>query len=591
MLFYTIIRTNISRILALVAMTLLLAGCPSLTQQQVDDHAATEPSSHYLQLMQQSYGSEKTDWQLLAIRALLREGDLPAVAAQLKSLPKDLNQNQQLEVLLATAELQLGQRNPKLATVTLKKLEPLALNKQQLTRYYQLQLNLAQQKKDPLGQLRAYAALEPLITDQIARQSLVDEIWNTLSSLSVKSMNGMVINANEDTLRGWLDLARIYQTYKNSISELQTEVKNWQTRYPDNLLTQIVPTQLSGVAKFQTINVNRVALLLPMDDQTKPFSEPIRAGFAAAMALNNATNTELELFDTSSRPIADILKEISQNPSTMIVGPLLKKDVELAAQANTGLNILALNKPESVTFKANMCYFGLSPEDEAAEAARFIAKNNKRTPLLIAPRSNFGKRVGVAFNTEWQAAGGQAAQIQYFDTYEDLKEAINSGAGIKVVGEAIDPTQPIPTDKIDAIYIVATQSELTLIKAMLDMEVTSRNRASLYASSRSNQATTGPDFRLEMDGLQFSEIPLLAGSNNKIMQKALQDFNNDYSQVRLFALGMDAWRVANSLAEMRQLPEFKIDGFTGTLSSDRSCVINRQLTWLEFRQGRLNVIK
>ncbi|WP_240325391.1 penicillin-binding protein activator, partial [Klebsiella pneumoniae] len=53
--------------------------------------------------------------------------------------------------------------------------------------------------------------------------------------------------------------------------------------------------------------------------------------------------------------------------------------------------------------------------------------------------------------------------------------------------------------------------------------------ATLYASSRSAQGTAGPDFRLEMEGLQYSEIPMLAGSNPQLMQQALGAVRNDYS--------------------------------------------------------------
>lgn len=57
-----------------------------------------------------------------------------------------------------------------------------------------------------------------------------------------------------------------------------------------------------------------------------------------------------------------------------------------------------------------------------------------------------------------------------------------------------------------------------------------------YASSRSAQGTAGPDFRLEMEGLQYSEIPMLAGSNPALMQQALSAVRNDYSLARLYAM-------------------------------------------------------
>ena len=140
---------------------------------------------------------------------------------------------------------------------------------------------------------------------------------------------------------------------------------------------------------------------------------------------------------------------------------------------------------------------------------------------------------------------------------------------------------------VDSVYIVSTQDELQLIKPMIAMRTGSRSSASLYASSRSYQAGAGPDFRLEMEGLQFSDIPLLSGRNPALMQRAAQSFNNDYSLVRLYAMGIDAWTLANSFNQVRQTPGFTIDGNTGKLSANQDCVINRTLSWSQYRQGEI----
>jgi outer membrane PBP1 activator LpoA protein len=50
-----------------------------------------------------------------------------------------------------------------------------------------------------------------------------------------------------------------------------------------------------------------------------------------------------------------------------------------------------------------------------------------------------------------------------------------------------------------------------------------------------------------MEGLQYSEIPMLAGSNPALMQQALSAVRNDYSLARLYAMGADAWALANHL--------------------------------------------
>jgi uncharacterized protein len=71
------------------------------------------------------------------------------------------------------------------------------------------------------------------------------------------------------------------------------------------------------------------------------------------------------------------------------------------------------------------------------------------------------------------------------------------------------------------------------------------------------------------------------------MQRAAQSFNNDYSLVRLYAMGIDAWTLANSFNQVRQTPGFTIDGNTGKLSANQDCVINRTLSWSQYRQGEI----
>ncbi|MDP1276892.1 penicillin-binding protein activator, partial [Klebsiella pneumoniae] len=76
---------------------------------------------------------------------------------------------------------------------------------------------------------------------------------------------------------------------------------------------------------------------------------------------------------------------------------------------------------------------------------------------------------------------------------------------------------------------------------MIAMRNGSQSKVTLYASSRSAQGTAGPEFRLEMEGLQDSEIPMLAGSNPSLMPQALSAVRTDYSLARLYAMGADAW--------------------------------------------------
>lgn len=89
-----------------------------------------------------------------------------------------------------------------------------------------------------------------------------------------------------------------------------------------------------------------------------------------------------------------------------------------------------------------------------------------------------------------------------------------------------------------------------------------------------------------MEGLQYSEIPMLAGSNPALQQQALAAVRNDYSLARLYAMGADAVTGQPFLADAR-VPGFELNGNTGDLTATQDCVINRKLSWLKYRGGQI----
>lgn len=666
-----VVRHKAGRFVPVLLAGLILAACTSQEPQTSTVNIqgpATGTSDYYLQQVQQSSDDSKTDWQLLAIRALLKEGKYPQASQQLNQLPQQLSATQQQERQLLEAQLRLSNQDRNGAQQLLSQLDISKLSEDQQTRYYSLQI-AALQGQPSLPLLRAFIAQEPLLQGKEHQQN-IDETWQTLLQIPQQQANNLVINADENTLQGWLDLLNVYRASSRDAEMLKSAIKDWQTRYPQNPAAKTLPTQLSQVQNFTQASTSTIALLLPLNGQAQVFSSAIQRGFddakngvltaspspdtpadsaasateqppavsegeantvispaaASATPPEQATTppaiaesasvvpdstAQVRVYDTSAQPIQQIMQQAQQDGATLVVGPLLKNNVEQVANGETTLNVLALNEPEQIQNHPNLCYFALSPEDEARDAAHHIWDQGKRQPLLLVPRSALGDRVSKAFAQEWQMLGGAVVLQQQFGSEAELKQGINSGAGIALSGTPLTVQQPAaqsvsiagltipapqeslsPADTtgggdVDAVYIVSTQDELQLIKPMITMRTGSRSNIALYASSRSFKAGAGPDFRLEMEGLQFSDIPLLSGANPALMQQAARSFNNDYSLVRLYAMGIDAWTLANHFNQMRQMPGFAIDGNTGKLSASQDCVVNRKLTWNQYRQGQI----
>lgn len=306
------------------------------------------------------------------------------------------------------------------------------------------------------------------------------------------------------------------------------------------------------------------------------------------------------VYDTNSQPIDVLLKKVQQDGANLIVGPLLKPEVMKTIELQSGLPVLALNELDTIPSATTVCFFSLSPEDETRNAAQHLRQQQKANPLIIVPDNKFGQRMAQTFADEWQRTGGGTVLQQTFSSVESLKASINRGVGIRMTGTPVLPTAnaPLPLETqsipsasgaIDSVYIIATSDELTLIKPMIDMAISTQKRPPIYVSSRSNQGGTGPDFRMEMDGIQFSDIPLMTGANLPLMQKASSKFANDYSLMRLYAMGIDAWSLANNYNDLTK-GTLHFNGISGSLHVENNCTVYRQLPWMQFKQGKIEPV-
>ena len=704
----TFLRKKAAHSVPLLLAALIFTGCGTQAPDQSTAHmqgSAQADSGFYLQQMSQSTNDTRINWQLLAIRALLKEGKTQQAAELFSQLPQDLNDTQRHEQTLLSAELKVAQKDYDGAKKILGTIDLSTLDKNQQARFWQAGIT-AEQGRPSLTLLRALIAQEPLLAGA-DKQKNIDATWQALASMTQDQAKALVINADENVLQGWLDLQQMWFNNRSDPNMLKAGITDWQKRYPQNPGAKMLPTQLVNVQNFKPASTSKIALLLPLNGQAAVFGRAIQQGFEAAkngttavtgsavpaqaaqaanvndvvspsaaetsdlttaqtpaqgtmqnpvtapttqpatpapaatqapaetpapataeqpqpqtaqpeqqpaaqpqaVATTSANpGAELKIYDTSAQPLDQVLAQVQQDGASIVVGPLLKNNVEALMKSNTTLNVLALNQPEQVQNRANICYFALSPEDEARDAARHIHEQGKQAPLLLIPRSTLGDRVANAFADEWQKIGGGVVLQQKFGSASELRAGVNGGAGIALNGSPVSASLPQqqsvtiggltipapPTDaqisgggKVDSAYIVATPEEIAFIKPMIAMRNGSKSGATLYASSRSAQGTAGPDFRLEMEGLQYSEIPMLAGSNPQLMQQALGAVRNDYSLARLYAMGVDAWALANHFTQMRQVPGFELNGNTGDLTADQDCVINRKLSWLKYQQGQI----
>lgn len=568
-------RMNLKNLLLIFFVMFSIAGCSTLSGSgnsmlQNDAYAS---SDFYLDKVNSSQDAEeRTNYQLLAVRALISENKIAQAASLLSSL-KELDDDQQLDASILKAAVLAAQRDSNGATGLLNTINMDSLSNSQKVRYYEVLAQVAENNQDTVGAINAHVQMDRFISDMQRKQQNNDTIWSLLRSLDKNTLNSLIVDPNDTALKGWVDLAKVYNDHISQPDQMRFAIQNWKTTYANHPAAFLLPTDLRGVVNFEDLKIQQVALLLPLSGNGELIGKIIQQGFNDA---HGNSPVIVKAYDTmSGTPVADLVNQAKQEGAQAIVGPLLKDNVEALLNSNAmqGLSVLTLNTAPSMRPLQGVCYYGLSPEDEAQSAAIKMWHDGETNPIVFAPQNDLGQRSASAFNAKWQTLAGTDANTYYYNLVDDILANIKNAS---------------MSGKVNAIYVVADSQQLQEIKTALDNS--DAHGIAIYAMSRSNSANNGPDYRLTMNGVKFSDIPFLSDINSASYQQALKLANGDYSLLRLYAMGADAWMLINKFAEMRQIPGFTINGLTGVLSAGDGCNIERAMTWMQYDNGNIKTI-
>ena len=557
------------------ALALFLSACTGsgffkneVTESLKNEAYAT--SEFYINKAEQHNKETQQSYRLLAIRKLIDENKIvEAQNTMLELNVTEFNDTQRLEYTLLSAQLAALQKNTQQAVGFFKQLANAPLSSPQLRRLYQAQAQVAQNNNDVIETVRARALMDSYFTDNKSRQENNDTIWEILRNAN----RGMLEKANpgvgEASLAGWLALIVGYNQNVTNPSQLPQVIENWKSQYPSHSAAQLMPSELQNVANFQQTQLSGVALLLPLSSDAKILGDIIKRGFDDAKGVDGVA---VQVYDTDRISIPELVTQVKQQGIQTIIGPLLKSRVdEMLVGSDLGtLNVLALNATQNSKAKAKVCYYGLSPEAEARSGAERLYQDGLANAVVIAPQNDFGQRSADAFAKRWRQLTNRDTDIRYYN------HPMDSVAALQNTGIANN----------SGLYLLGNAEQLVELKKGIDNSI-SAQKYPLYASSRTNSPNNGPDFRLTMEGVKFSEIPLLADTQSDLYKKVERLAESDFSMMRLYAMGSDAWSIANKFNEFRQIPGYKVSGLTGMLSSGTNCNIEREMTWLQYQNGNI----
>lgn len=568
-------RIKFKKRLMPVLFPVLLAGCTNLFGSALTAELAKDAnasSDYYITRAQQTKEVEdQQTYKLLAARVLVTENKVAQAEALLAELVK-LTPEQQLDKSLIDTHILAAKRENERAESQLKFINLAQLSQSQKARYYQVAARIAENKNDIIAAVKARAQMDYALTDVQRKRENNDRTWALLRSANKGIINDTPAEG-DPALAGWLALAKAYNDNLNQPAQLSQALQSWKAAYPTHTAAYLFPTELQGIANFQQTQTNKVALLLPLSGEGQLLGNTVKSGFDDAKGQN--TDVQVDVIDTLTVPVEVAIEQAKQGGAKAIVGPLLKANVDTMiskADSFQGINVLALNATPNARAINRLCYYGLSPEDEAEAAATKMWNDGIRTPLVAVPQNDLGQRTASAFTVRWQQLAATDANIKFYNTANDVTYALQDGLA----------------QNAQALYIVATSDQLTEIKTVID---SNGSTLKLYAGSRINSSNSTPEYRLQMSGLQFSDIPFFRETDSEQYKKVEKQTNGDYSLMRLYAMGSDAWLLINQFNELRQVPGYTVSGLTGKLSAGPNCNIERDMTWFQYQDGNIVDLK
>jgi len=312
-----------------------------------------------------------------------------------------------------------------------------------------------------------------------------------------------------------------------------------------------------------------ISLLLPLKSAAfGPAAEAVRQGVIAASSIQSPVMLPLQVYPTGDQ-IEDIVsayRQALQAGAKIVIGPLTRNAV--TALARSGLvtvPTLALNYPEGeAVLPENLYLFGLTAEGEARQAARRAFNGGWRTALTVTANTPLAKRVQRAFAEAWRGLGGKllaqasfSPELTQFPAVRDM----------------------VINHRSDIIFLAADANRARLVRPYLDANTPT------YATSMVFGGKQEIGRNIDLNGILFSEMPWLLVPDHPAVMVYPRVENFSIEQERLYALGIDAFRIATLMAQNPQPGEGSVlDGVTGQISLGGH-QFQHEMAAAQFREG------
>lgn len=443
-------------------------------------------------------------------------------------------------------------------------------------------------------------ARDGLLDDPARRRDNAERVWKLLVNLrgSLDPAH-LAINSPAGS-RAWLELAQIARSAWQDPQGAQSRVEAWHAAHGDHpAVDAILPRLLEQLARSNDFP-EKVALLLPLTGRFAGQAEAVRDGFMAAHYASGATPS-VALFDTTDYPggASHALEEARAWGASFMVGPLTREAVtELAASTipRADVALLALNYLDGGGGTPDRFWqFGLLPEAEAAAVAEQASARGLTRAVVLHPKGDWGTRMSTAFEERFIELGGIVLSVQQYDAAvaeKDFSTPImrmlnldesGSRAGLlaNLLGQKIE-SEPRRRRDAQFVFLAARDREAPLLRSQLRFHRAADLPTFATSHVNRNDGSTEPD----LDGIEFADMPWAIASDDPLRAVLAALWPEGVArQTRLYALGIDAYRLIPQLANLPAPLGEPVPGATGLLTMHDGHRIHRDLFWARFHDG------
>ena len=347
---------------------------------------------------------------------------------------------------------------------------------------------------------------------------------------------------------------------------------------------------------------SKVAILLPATGPLKNAGKALQEGIMTAYYRHKQDGNPpiLRFYDSGGDDILALYQQAVQDGADFILGPLAKdKAATIANQGTLPVTTLALNYIDQGELPENFFQFGLAPEDEARQIALQGAREGASQAGILYPEGEWGERVAQAFAQEWQSLGGTVTVTRTYqegptlgDTVKELLLVAQSQSRGQAVSRftSLDmDIQPRRRQDMGFLFLLANPDQGRQVKPALNFHYA--KDLPVYSTALIHSGESNPRRDQDLNGVRFVDMPwMLSNEVSQLRRMSNEQWPEGHGRYeRLFAMGIDAYRLQSRVFLLSTLPSSELPGVTGRLSMKQQRIV-RELNWGVFINGEARAL-